>query len=819
MAHTSPTNGSHFAQFHHNNNSPPTPRHGVKRSQSAAGFESSPGSQHDDDDQSSVKKQAQKRACNECRQQKLKCDVVQDPFTPCSRCRKQNLTCQVSANFKRVGKRSRHAEMEREAIDLKARVKELEERETQLRQQLASLGVSLTPSSGFSAAPPPAMPAHDNNQPSMFQNFLGQQQQYPGGSHDEAVSSLVSLKHGFGGAYESTGRNHAYNLGPVYVTAEQAEDLFAEYFANYHPFLPLLDSTQSVETYMSQSKLLFWTILVVAARHYPKDRNFQDEQRLIHKLTPAYRALVWTNISEVPQNYHVVKALCLLCTWPLPASNTTVDETFMLSGVMMQVAMHHGLHQPSHAQDFSRTHVQLRDEEIKDRLSTWAVCNTVAHCVSVASGQPSTTLFDSALSFEHDHMDRLPESLVNHVMLERSAARITKALYSDSGSRSFYDDKSILISYETTNLNDLEARLRHVNFTGRYPEYFANPARQNTNLFISPTRYSTDNLEFDLLHLRAVRLNLQLYAFFNKQEHGWHQDLLNLLLATNVFLESIFSLDEAGSLPYTTNYVTQMMVASGFTLHRLLNSNFANTIPQPQLSASRSNFTRLINCIRNTSVRGNDLPQRLAEVLAQLWKASGSGNPKHADVEAFRSAHGGNNGAGDIQLKVRCRMSMSVVFDSLWHWREKFRGKVSNLDAAVANPTDPDTSSSTTPAPPGRGSNASVSGSEQHAPQASANPHLPTPLSASSLLSSVTSSAPTSSIVVPSSVPTSLDPNLPTLSLPTMNNSLSMGSADLSSNNAPAGPGPFADYTTDFFDPMSSILNDPIFFSDSGYRF
>ncbi|KAK8151663.1 hypothetical protein BKA80DRAFT_244540 [Phyllosticta citrichinensis] len=802
MAHsTSPPNGTHFAAFHsHSNNSPPTPRHGLKRSQSTAGFESSPGSLHDDDDgQSSVKKQAQKRACNECRQQKLKCDVVQDPFTPCSRCRKQNLTCQVSANFKRIGKRSRHAEMEREAIDLKARVKELEDREMQLRQQLASLGVSLTPSSGFSAAPPPqALPAHDNTetQPSMFQSFLGAQQQqqpqYTGGSHDEAVSSLVSLKHGFGGGtYESAGRNHAYNLGPVYVTEQQAEDLLAEYFANYHPFLPLLDPNQSVDTYMGQSKLLFWTILVVAARHYPKDRNFQDDQRLIHKLTPAYRALVWTNISEVPQNYHVVKALCLLCTWPLPASNTTVDETFMLSGVMMHVAMHHGLHQPSHAQDFSRTHVQLRDEEIKDRLSTWAVCNTVAHCVSVASGQPSTTLFDSALSFEHDHMDRLPESIVNHVMLERSAARITKALYSDSGSRSFYDDKSILISYETTNLNDLEARLRHVNFT-----------------------------EFDLLHLRAVRLNLQLYAFFNKQEHGWHQDLLNLLLATNVFLESIFSLDEAGTLPYTTNYVTQMMVASGFTLHRLLNSNFANTIPHPQLCASRSNFTRLINCIRNTSVRGNDLPQRLAEVLAQLWKASGSGNPKHADVEAFRSAHGGNNGAGDIQLKVRCRMSMSVVFDSLWHWREKFRGKVSNLDAAVANPTDPDTSSSTTPAPPGRGSNASVSGSEQHQPQTSAHAHQPTPLGGpSSLLSAVSSAAPTSSIVVPTSLPTSLDPNLPTLSLPTMNNSLSMGSADLSSSNGPAGPGPFADYTTDFFDPMSSILNDPIFFSDSGYRF
>ncbi|KAB2580987.1 hypothetical protein BFW01_g6864 [Lasiodiplodia theobromae] len=743
-AQTSPsTNGGPYSAYAA---SPPTPRHQLKRSQSSAGFESSPASQHDDDDQAPSKKAAQKRACNECRQQKLKCDVVQDPFTPCSRCRKQNLTCQVSANFKRIGKRSRHAEMEREAIDLKTRVKELEQREFELKQQLSSLGVA--PSANV-AVPGPHGLAHDNGQSTMFQNFLsnGQQQsQYSGGTHDDAVSSLVSLKQGFGGA-GAFDRNHAYNLGAVYLTTEQAEELFRDYFAHYHRFLPLLDPNQSVESYMNQSKLLFWTVIVIAARHWPKDPT------LLQKLTPSYRALLWTTISDVPQTYHVVKGMCLLCTWPLPASSTTMDETFMLAGVMMQIAMHHGLHQPSHAQDFSRTHVQLRDDEIKDRLSTWAVCNTVAHCVSVACGQPSTTLFDSALSFEHDHMDRLPEPLVNHVMLERSAARITKALYSDSGSRTFYDDKSILINYETTNLNDLEARLRQLNFT-----------------------------DLDLLYLRAVRLNLQLYAFFNKQEHGWHQDLLHLLLAANQFLESIFYVEEQAQLVYATNYISQMMVAAGFTLHRLLNSNFANTIPPQQLTTSRANFTRLITCIRKTSVRNNDLPQRLAEVLAQLWKAGGSGSPKLSDVENYRLQQGPTVDVS-IHLKVRCRMSMSVVFDSIWHWREHFRGKgqMGNLDTAVNNPTDPETSNSTTPAPSQR-----LGQSGQAHDTAS------------------------------TSTSVSLDPNLPTLSLPTMNNSLSMGNAP---EFGPVGSSTFADYTTDFFDPMSSILNDPVFFSNTAFTF
>lgn len=377
-------------------------------------------------------------------------------------------------------------------------------------------------------------------------------------------------------------------------------------------------------------------------------------------------------------------------------------------------------------------------------------------------------------------MDRLPEPLVNHVMLERSAARITKALYSDSGSRTFYDDKSILINYETTNLNDLEARLRQLNFTGEHHRP-TSPRLGSSHASSSQMRPLTV-LDLDLLYLRAVRLNLQLYAFFNKQEHGWHQDLLHLLLAANQFLESIFYVEEQAQLVYATNYISQMMVAAGFTLHRLLNSNFANTIPPQQLTTSRANFTRLITCIRKTSVRNNDLPQRLAEVLAQLWKAGGSGSPKLSDVENYRLQQGPTVDVS-IHLKVRCRMSMSVVFDSIWHWREHFRGKgqMGNLDAAVNNPTDPETSNSTTPAPSQR---LGQSGQAHDA-------------------ASTTTSV-------------SLDPNLPTLSLPTMNNSLSMGNAP---EFGPVGSSTFADYTTDFFDPMSSILNDPVFFSNTAFTF
>jgi hypothetical protein len=45
---------------------------------------------------------------------------------------------------------------------------------------------------------------------------------------------------------------------------------------------------------------------------------------------------------------------------------------------MMHAAMQIGLHRPGHTQDFSKLRIELREEELRDRVKTWAVCNIVA---------------------------------------------------------------------------------------------------------------------------------------------------------------------------------------------------------------------------------------------------------------------------------------------------------------------------------------------------------------------------------------------------------------------------------------------------------
>jgi Fungal specific transcription factor domain len=149
-------------------------------------------------------------------------------------------------------------------------------------------------------------------------------------------------------------------------------DNYSSFFALYHPYLPFLDSKMAPEECFEYCPALFWTIISVGARRY------QSDATLLNRLTGPVTRLVWSALADMKQMYGIVKALCLLCTWPFPTSSTSSDPTFMFCGMMMQIAMQIGLHRPSHAQDFSKFRMELQEDELKDRVRTWAICNQVS---------------------------------------------------------------------------------------------------------------------------------------------------------------------------------------------------------------------------------------------------------------------------------------------------------------------------------------------------------------------------------------------------------------------------------------------------------
>ena len=438
-------------------------------------------------------------------------------------------------------------------------------------------------------------------------------------------------------------------LEEVFLTASRIEEIFGLFFRFYHPFLPFLNPERLPDEFFQRSPLLFWTIIAVGARHYKLDR--------IHTaLAGPVMRLTWQTLAEVPQNYHVVKALCLLCTWPFSTSSTSTDPTFMLCGAMMHIALQIGLHRPSHSQDFTKFKLDLREAEVADRVRTWATCNIVAQRVATAYGQPVNTIYDWTLSDEaakqyENHV--LPPGIYNRLQIEMFVDKVSKTLYinhHDSVGIGADHERSTYVSFLTEDYNRLKQKI------------------------------ASDNTPVTQLYLRAAYLHLRLCVFFSPPDlPSYQSDLLELYNATTSFLELCLSLDsQAGvTMPsswntglqiiYGSNYIFQMMLAAGFSLLKL-NYTFLRHHSLDTEGASQL-FTRTTWALRSMSVAENDLAERLAEVLAQVWRTNrGRAEPDHNNV--------GETTADDsLQLKVKCRMSMSHVFDSVWRWRQNFQFK------------------------------------------------------------------------------------------------------------------------------------------------
>lgn len=463
---------------------------------------------------------------------------------------------------------------------------------------------------------------------------------------DEAVSSLLHLKRG--GSYSLPRVTH--ELDTVRLTDESVNQLFNEFFTYYHPFLPFLNPSQPPDQYQAQHPLLFWSIIAVAAR------RFRPNPTLLTNLAGPLTQLLWNTIGEVPTSYFVVKALCLLCNWPLPTSTTSSDPTHILCGVMMKTATMIGLHRPNHSQDFSRVSVELNRDQLHDRITTWAVCNIVAQTIGTAYGQPASTLYDWTLATKGANEEQLglsPE-LEARLEIERFCDKVSKEMYSNaSDPRGVAGDehRAMLMRVYRRDFAELQAKI----------------LSQQLSPIVN-------------LHLRAANLHLRLAGFFDSSTTpGYMDDLMGLWRAATGFVDELLEVekvtsppDNTGSiLPYATNYLQQMLVAAGFALLKLLRSFFSKTI---DLKRGRTLFHQTFHAIRATSVAHNDLQSRLAELMVQMWNGARMGSGPDPDRTFDIAADDSPIEVDDsLQLKVRCRHSMSLVFDSIWRWREEYQ--------------------------------------------------------------------------------------------------------------------------------------------------
>ncbi|OQO14266.1 hypothetical protein B0A48_01142 [Cryoendolithus antarcticus] len=590
-----------------------------------------------------------KRACNDCRQQKLRCNVVAGPpgeFKACNRCIKHNLECSIDSEFKRLGKRAQHEEMARELEACRQKLSEYEAMGFVSAQKPA-----ITFNGAYSGSSSAAVPAA---------RMSGAP--YLGPSEAAASRSLLDLSQGFRELPPTsmpsiTPGTTIRTLSNVTISEEHLKRLFEIYFISYHPFLPvvspdLMTKDMRLDAYYNLHPLLHWTMVATAAR------RFDQRPGLLVELQSPLNDMLWTTLSQVPQTYHVCKALALLCSWPLPNSSTSQESTMMLAGVMFQLAMQYGLHRPSHAQDFSRFRIDLREEDITDRLNTWATVNIVSQNVATGLGQPPLSRW--AWYTYGLHLDRMKRELDMRCRVEKFIDTVTRTIFTMQRDHIVEVDEAhrgLSIDMYARELGELEITL------------LSNGATQ-----------------IELIYLKAASLHLRLSAFFDKPtQPNYLADLRNVYIAATSMLTAIVDLPST-TLLYVPRYVEQMVLAAAVTLLKLLNSFFASHVDVP---VGRTLFSRSVNTLRQLSVRSNDLPQRLAEVMAQLWHTSGA-----SDQRLFSTTDAAHSPDDSLQLKVRCRSSLSVLYDAIWRWRQQVgQTGTQHLDQAVDNPTHVPTNS------------------------------------------------------------------------------------------------------------------------------
>ena len=144
------------------------------------------------------------------------------------------------------------------------------------------------------------------------------------------------------------------------------------FIIQYHPLLPILDTTLTPNDYHDLSPFLFWSIIVTGSRRYSDDPTILDKTSQL--ITPLAFSSMALRSTPIP----VIQGLLILCTWRLPTNSMYKDMTHVLCGAAIHLATQIGLHVAGVGQDFARMPLKKNQDQKVLRAKLWM------HCVIVS---------------------------------------------------------------------------------------------------------------------------------------------------------------------------------------------------------------------------------------------------------------------------------------------------------------------------------------------------------------------------------------------------------------------------------------------------
>ncbi|CAG8105567.1 unnamed protein product [Penicillium olsonii] len=544
-----------------------------------------------------------KKACTQCRQQKSKCDVWRDETIPCSRCKKHGYECTIDDAFTREHKRRRLNELERE--------------KEQLRQQLqisrhrppdhpaitpispaARLGVPTGPNASAESDALQSLGPHSNQHIAL------------------ADSSSSAITHG-------NGSTKPRSLKGVTVTGEEIDELFEIFFRHYAPFLPILDAQIKPDAYYAQSPFLFWAVVGVCSRSYPRNPTLQTA------LAQEVTEMAFLSVLSTCAPWYMIQGLLLLLTWPFPKENRP-DVTFLLSGMLLHIAMQNGFHIPMSSHEFSRVKIPAPSEQDMIRRSElWAHCVLVYQRSCFFKGQSPRNLISLAQDPIQRQVlyDMIAPDLAQKLRCQELVGSCSEAVL-QNGVRAMSLDQEV----------SLDGLLR---------VYENKVDEVGLQAIADDERY----------HLLLCKMAIQGFHFYKTRTTISSGCLPRLITTACNLVDFIQALgDKMGFLSMAPVQVGFGILLASMTLLRILKSN-VDTIGL-DVNRARASFFTAINLAKQVSTDRTDTAARTITLLNQLWNSS----------RAFRKADGSEYTA----LRIRSRLILSQILDSVWWWRDEF---------------------------------------------------------------------------------------------------------------------------------------------------
>ncbi|QKX60294.1 uncharacterized protein TRUGW13939_07437 [Talaromyces rugulosus] len=309
-------------------------------------------------------------ACVHCRQMKLACDGPRNFPAACSRCTKAGRLCSVDPGFRRVKKREKFKEVERELREIKQSLRTGDEHDQDVE------GASHTDTSTLTALPSSILP-----QP-------------------EALETAP------------TGRT----IGGIHLLPNLQQDLITEFYEDYHPFCPILPHPRAFLGYAELCPLLLYIVLVTALRGKP------EHNELFLALVDTVRTMSYELMRPEFVSLQTMQAFLLLCYWPLPYSKRIDDPTHSFIALATHIGYSLGMHRaPRYAKDFDNKLSVDGNMEVCRRI-TWVVCFITNVSATSQLGLPTSIRLDRGLlEILAAKPTWLPETLFYQLHVSRQA--------------------------------------------------------------------------------------------------------------------------------------------------------------------------------------------------------------------------------------------------------------------------------------------------------------------------------------------------------------------------------------------------------------